>query len=289
MSGDVSMLWVLFRESIAAAVIAGAVLGWLGVYLVLRRTVFMTAAITQATAAGIAIAHGLHLPALLGALGGAWGSAALLGGSLQWRRLSRDGLVGLVFIAAGTLVILLGSRGSIENHDIEALLFGSAVMVPWQDLLLLTLAGTLATAVQLRRGALLAFTSLEPEVAQVQGLAVRGNQVLLLSLTALMIGLSARALGALPTFALSTLPALAALRMAGSFAGTLRLAAGFGAFAGGGGFVAAWWWDLPVGATQAGVAALLVLATGLPLPAGRGDRFEGGHRHQPERRKGSPS
>jgi zinc transport system permease protein len=74
-----------------------------------------------------------------------------------------------------------------------------------------------------------------------------------------MIGQTARALGALPAFALSTLPAIAALQLArGPLWVPFVVGALAGALAGVGGYVAAFFFGLPVGSAQTVLAALLV-------------------------------
>src|SRR5688500_2047592 len=57
----------LFRDPIVCALIGGAVLGFLSVYIVLRRMAFVSAAITQTAGLGVALAFyaeihlGLHI------------------------------------------------------------------------------------------------------------------------------------------------------------------------------------------------------------------------------------
>jgi len=46
--------WPLYRDPVACAVIAGAALGALGVFVVLRRAVFVTATLSQAAGLGVA-------------------------------------------------------------------------------------------------------------------------------------------------------------------------------------------------------------------------------------------
>ena len=65
----------LFRDPILCAAIAGIVLGFLGVYIVLRRMVFVSAAVTQSAGLGVALTFylqihlGRHLDPILGAAG----------------------------------------------------------------------------------------------------------------------------------------------------------------------------------------------------------------------------
>jgi zinc transport system permease protein len=82
-------------------------------------------------------------------------------------------------------------------------------------------------------------------------------KVLLLATVALAVSVTTRTIGALPVFAFSTLPALAASRFCPSLGTTLPFAALLGAVAGFGGYLAAFVWELPVGASQTAVALLL--------------------------------
>src|SRR5215510_11240491 len=65
--------WELFRDPMLCALIAGVALGFLGVYVVLRRMVFVSAAVTQSAGLGVALAFyaeihlGTHLDPILGA------------------------------------------------------------------------------------------------------------------------------------------------------------------------------------------------------------------------------
>ena len=46
--------WDVFRDPVLASFVAGATLGLLGVYIVLRRMVFVSAALSQAAGLGVA-------------------------------------------------------------------------------------------------------------------------------------------------------------------------------------------------------------------------------------------
>ena len=70
--------WELFRDPVLAGMIVGATLGYLGVYIVLRRMVFASSAIAQAAALGVALSF--WLPAVIDPLGHAAGHAAGPGG-----------------------------------------------------------------------------------------------------------------------------------------------------------------------------------------------------------------
>jgi zinc transport system permease protein len=73
-----------------------------------------------------------------------------------------------------------------------------------------------------------------------------------------IVGVCAKALGSLPVFALSTLPAIAALAIArGRLLLSFLLSAGFGTAAGASGYVLAFFADFDVGASQTVVAVAI--------------------------------
>lgn len=231
---ELTVAWALFREAIATSAVAGMVLGPLGIFLVLRGRVFTTAALTQTSAAGMVLAW---------VLAGLTATPAVP--------------------IAGALVVLLGGRIPAEAHDLDALLFGTGVLVRTADMVTtLVFAGVIFGAL-LGWGPRLAFAILDPVVARVHGLPVRALTSALFAATAIMLAVAARALGALPVFALSTVPAMAALQAAPTLRSAFVIASALGFVAGGGGFLLAWAADLPVGGTQTATALALWAASGL--------------------------
>jgi zinc transport system permease protein len=105
------------------------------------------------------------------------------------------------------------------------------------------------------------FASLDPTVARTPGVPVRALDAVLFGSIAVMTGLVTRALGALPTFALTVLPAIGALRLKIGLGCVFAVASLLGATAGAGGYGIAYWLDWSVGASQTLVAAALMLAT----------------------------
>ena len=257
--------WALYRDPVICGVVAGAVLGVLGVFVVLRRAVFVTAAVSQSAALGVALAFWLGIyvgvtpPPVLCALLLALLATAALAFRSRSKRLPREAVVGLLYVAASALSVLVGDRIAQEAEDITAILFGTAVLVRPQDLIAVVLAsGVVVAALSvLYRG--LVFAGFDPEGARIQGLPVARIELSLWTLVALEVSVATRAIGALPVFAFSVLPAMAALRASSRLSGALLLAGLAGALSGGLGYLAAFLLRFPVGAAEACVAALLFL------------------------------
>ena len=268
---DFFAAWELFREPALAGAVAGALLGWVGVYVALRRMVFLSAAMTQTAGLGVMAAQwaaaafalsGLAASPTLWALCFA-GIAATALASSEALRLGRDQVLGSLYLLGAAGAILIGSKVAVDAHDVETVLFGSAVAVAPEDFhrLVGTAAGLLLLHLWLRRGFVAA--AFDTEAAAARRIPVRGLQTVLLATVALAVSVSTRTIGALPVFAFSTLPALAAARLCRSLRTTFAAAAMLGALAGFGGYLAAFVWELPVGASQTVVALLCFVVADL--------------------------
>ena len=138
----------LWREPLLAGVLAAALLSYLGVFVVLRRMVFVSAALSEISGVGVATAfyvgsvagidphtHGA-IPLLLEpvwfSLVFACAAAALFSLRPGHRKLAAETIVGLGYIVASALVlaILNSPRIAQEAHAVGDILFGNAVTVP---------------------------------------------------------------------------------------------------------------------------------------------------------------
>jgi len=258
----------IFQDAIVAGTVAGFILGMLSVYVVSRNMVFMSAAVSQVAGLGLAvgflIAGQFALAAsLMGTLFAFIFTVVLVLATVTGRAGSgprRDSVLGIGFVIgmAGTLIV--GGHIPQELHDVNALLFGSAVAVLPEELTQLLWAGGLlvATHILLYRGFMA--VTLTREDSLVRGLPVRRLEIILWVSLALSMALTTKILGALPTFAFSVAPAMAGLRATRSMPAALVLAAILGATGGFIGYVGAFFYHLPVGAMQAGVTVLLMMA-----------------------------
>ena len=270
--GAIATAWNLYRDPVLCALMAGAVLGLLGVYVVSRRIVFVSAALSQVSALGITLGF---LVAAFAGLGGLL--QQLLPPALaivlsmivvfvltavgDHPSYPRDAVLGTAFVVPMALVLVVGPYIPQEMHEIETILHGSAVVVRTADLWAIGLAGAAVVATQLFALRAFVFASLDPTVARTQGLPVGALDAVLFGSIALMTGLVTRALGALPTFALTVLPAIGALSLKIGLGRVFAVASLLGATAGAGGYWVAYQLDWSVGASQTLVAAALMLAT----------------------------
>jgi zinc transport system permease protein len=260
----------IYRDPIYCGLIAGLLLGYLGVFIVLRRMVFVTAAVSQAAGLGVALAFfvdmqfGLALPPVAGAIVMALVCTAVFALPIDRLPISRESVLGVIYLVAWAASVMVGDRIAQEAHDIAAILFGTAVLVQPADMWALCVVAALALLVHLwwQRG--IVFAIFDAEGARVQGLPVRAVELTSWLLTALAVSVATRALGVLPVFAFAVLPAASGLMLARRLRWVLVWAAFSGAIAGGGGYLIAFFYEFPVGASQAACGAVLWLAS-LPI------------------------
>lgn len=266
----------IWQDPLAAAAIAGALCGFLGVYVVLRRTVFVSAALTQLSTLGLVAAllaeEAMHVEVeragvqlavatLFSVLG------ALVLGSLPARRIPAEAGVGIGYVAAGALVVLGSARLIHAAHDLGGMVFGNAVAVTRAEVAFLAAIAIGCAVVHALFAKRLVFVSFDRETAEAMGVAPRPADGLLFLTLGLAIPASARALGALPVFALLTVPASAALLAGAGLRASFAAATAIGVVAAAGGYVLSWFAQLPTGATMVVLAALLVIPAAL---VGRG-------------------
>ncbi len=269
----------IWRDPLLASVIAGGLCGFLGVYVVLRRTVFVSAALTQLSTLGLICAllaeEALHIEVehagvqLAVAIVFSVAGALVLGALQARRRLPAEAGVGIAYVVAGALVVLGANRLVHAAHDLNAMVFGNAVAVPFSDVVVLAVVALVCVAVHAVFAKELIFTSFDAETAAALGYSTRTWNGLLYFTIGLAIPAAARALGALPVFAFLTIPASAALLVTKRLRSTFALATALGLLAAAGGYALSWIWQLPTGATMVALAGLFVLP-GAILKEGRG-------------------
>ena len=246
----------LYRDAVVAGALAAFALALVGVFIVLRRAVFVAATVGQAAGLGVVVAFyaaihwGLALPPSLGALVFAALAASVVGRLGSVRGLSRDAGLGLGFLVTSAAALALGDRITQEAHEVSSILFGSAVVVSSSDVVLLAALSMLVLLAVMASWRGLAFVGFDPEGARVQQLPVRWLTFGFWLVVALTLALCTRVLGALPVFAFSVLPPLAAIVCTRSLKATLACASVIGAFCAALGYAAAYFLALPVGALQ---------------------------------------
>ena len=262
--------YFLWRDPMIVGAAAGAICGLLGVYVVLRRIIFASAALTQVSSFGVALSfyiEGLGLGTLSTAvhpfaLSIALTVAAAVFFALKkdYSRISREGIIGFGFLIASAAVVILGDRITKGSHDIASILFGSAVVVDPADVYIIPGIAIAAGAVLLFYMKDFIFVSFDEESARLFKYPVGALNAGLMVMIAIVAAAATRALGALPVFAFLALPPLAALYFTERLKLAFILSAAMGVLSAVLGYFFSFILSLPTGASMAMCACLFFIA-----------------------------
>ena len=157
------------------------------------------------------------------------------------------------------LAILNSPRIAQEAHAVGDILFGNAVTVPRSQIVALLAVGAGGLLVHLLFFKELLFASYDPETAVVQGVGVLRYELTLNLIVAVVISVATRAVGALPVFAFTVIPAAAALMVTERIKRTMVLSVAIGIVAAAVGYYVSWVKTLPTGASMVIVASLFLV------------------------------
>jgi ABC-type Mn2+/Zn2+ transport system permease subunit len=256
----------LLRNSIYTSVLIGFSCPLVGVFLVMRRLVFMGVALPQISSTGVAIAlsfplwfgfrltdhgsHSAHALAFLGAMTFSLGAILVLAFLERRGRGQPEGRLGTAYVVAAALSILILSKNPYGEIGWLGLLKGEIITISNLDLFLTatTLALVLVTLALFRKELLL--VSFDREMAITLHKNVVFWDVLLYLMIGLTVSMAVLSVGPLIAFGFLLIPALTAHLFAHNMRQFTALASLIGGAAAFFGFWIAYSWDLPVGPTD---------------------------------------
>ena len=251
----------LMRRAFLDVVLAGAVCGALGSFVLVRGLAFLGESIAHTIVLGVAIAFLAGLPVGVGAVAMAGVTVGLVQAIGADRRFTQDTAMGVLLpsLFGAGVVLIAGSEG--YRSRLEAVLFGSVLGVTGADLALAGLVAGLTAAVLALTGKELVLVAFDRPLAQAMGYRVRLLDLLLLGLVALAAVVALRAVGNVLLTALLLGPPAAARLLCRTFWPMAACAAAGGAGVSVAGLYATWYLDVGAGpAIVLAVTAAYVLA-----------------------------
>jgi ABC-type Mn2+/Zn2+ transport system permease subunit len=256
----------LLRNSVYTSVLIGFACPLIGVFLVLRRLVFMGVALPQISSTGVAIAlsvpvwigaiqpehaaHKEHILAFAGSMVFSIGAILVLAFLERRGRGLPEGRLGAAYVVAAALSIILLSKNRYAEVGWLDLLKGEIITVDNADLILTAAALAVVLGVLGLFHKELLLVSFDRAMAITLGKNVIFWDVLLYLLIGLTVSMAVLSVGPLISFGFLLVPALTAHLFAGNmrqFAVGASLIGGCASFAG---FCVAYRYDLPVGPTD---------------------------------------
>jgi ABC-type Mn2+/Zn2+ transport system permease subunit len=269
------MLEEIFRfsgNSVFISLLVGAVCPLAGVYLILRRLVFLGVALPQISSCGIAFAFALQawgwLPhphesvgerilALLGSIVFTLAAILVLSAMERRGRGSVEGRIGAAYVLAGGWSILLLVKNPFGEHGMLDMLHGEIIAVSNADLLMTSVAFLVVVLGLLIFRKEFLLVSFDREMAVTLKKRVAVWDTLLFACIGLTTSVAVLSVGPLVTFGFLLLPPLIAYPFARTTT-QLMLGSSFVGMLGGlGGFLLAYFEDFPVGPTDVALMGLM--------------------------------
>lgn len=236
-------------KALLVAMMSSIVCGVVGCYVVLRGMAFIGDAVAHAVFPGLAVAFVLSGNLILGGTLAGIATAILVAVFSQNRRLREDSVIGIFFVAAFALGIVVISRAPGYAGSLQQFLFGSLTGIPDEDLYVVGGAGILVLGLVFALHKEFVAITLDREMARAQGLRVFWLDIVLYVLVTLAVVISVQTIGNILVLALLVTPAATARLLTDRLAVMILLAPVIGGFSALVGLYVSWSWDFPTGGT----------------------------------------
>ncbi|MGE5215417.1 MAG: metal ABC transporter permease [Chloroflexota bacterium] len=254
-----------FRNGFIAAVVIGALCGFIGVYVVLRRMSYIGHGLSHAIFGGAVLSYVWNVNFYVG--GGLW--ALFSGVLIHWishrRWVGADAAIGVVTTSSFALGVAIISTHRSFTRNIEAALFGNILGITPRDVWIVVLIALIVfTALFLIRRPLL-FATFDPEVAAAYGVSTGKIDLLFVMLLAVTVLASTQILGVTLVAAAMIIPPVIARYLTQRFQTLLVVSPLLGAFCGAAGMFVSFQFDISSAATIVLTSAALFIAVDLAL------------------------
>jgi manganese/iron transport system permease protein/iron/zinc/copper transport system permease protein len=246
-----------FRNGFIAAVMVGALCGFIGVYVVLRRMSYIGHGLSHAIFGGAVLSYVMNVDFFIGA--GLW---ALLAGALihlisHRRWVGADAAIGVVTTSSFALGVAIVSTYRSFTRNIEAALFGNILGITQKDLLIVvTISLVVFAALVVMRRQLL-FATFDPEVASAYGVSTGKIDLIFITLLAITVLASTQILGVTLVAAAIVIPPVIARYLTNRFQRLLIISPMIGVLCGAVGMYLSFYLDISSAATIVLTAAVV--------------------------------
>jgi zinc transport system permease protein len=198
------------RNALAAGILAAVACGIVGVYVVVKKIVFISGGIAHASFGGVGLGFLLGINPVLGALFFTLASALGMGIMSRRTSLPEDTVIGIFWAVGMALGVIFVGLSPGYAVDLFSYLFGNILFVPTSDLvLMLILDAVIALVVFLLYKEFMAI-SFDEEFGIVVGVPAERLYLVLLCLIALTVVVLIRVVGVILVIAMLTIPAAVA-------------------------------------------------------------------------------
>ncbi len=251
-----SVFLQLFYLPVVTGCLISAVCAVLGVFVILKRVVFIGVTLSEVAACGVALGMLTGFPPPLFAALLTVGTVTALAQPYEIKCIPRDALMAVIFVAAGAASVLLVSKSGFGLHEVKMLLYGDLILASGADLAVIgaTTVLTMFCLLFFLRPTL--YTFLDRDMAAVLGINVRFWEMFFFAALGLVVSVSSKVGGFLLIFCYLTVPPAAGLVVSKRLHVVLSVAAGIGVISTVAGLFLAFLDDLPANQTIAAVCCV---------------------------------
>ena len=254
--------YTFFVKGLSVAGLSGALLGFIGVYIVLRGMSYIGHGLSHSIFGGFAAVQLFATQFyILGA--GLWGIASALAINAVSRRsrLGADAAIGVITTASFALGVALFARFGSSGPSFENALFGSILGISVEQIVGLVAVSLLAVIFAFVRYRALLFTTFDPDVASVSGVRVGRVEAQLMIILSLSILATLTVIGVTLVAAMLVIPAVVARMLTDSFSRMLAWSTAVGTVSGLVGMYVSYYAEVPSGTmiVLVGTAIFLVV------------------------------
>jgi len=247
------------RNAIIAALLASIACGTVGVYVVVKRIVFISGGIAHAAFGGIGLGYFLGLNPVLGVIPFSIASALSMGIVSRRTKIPEDTAIGILWATGMALGIILVALTPGYAPDLFGYLFGSILTVSRSDIMLMLLLDAVIIGVVALYHHEFEAICFDEEYATAIGLHTERLYLLLLCLIALTVVALIRVVGVILVIALLTMPAAISRRFSARMHGMIVRSVALSAILTFCGLLLAYLFNLPSGATIVLVSACVFI------------------------------
>ncbi|MDP6824770.1 MAG: metal ABC transporter permease [Dehalococcoidales bacterium] len=212
------------QHALLAGMLAAVACGIVGVYVVIKKIVFISGGIAHASFGGIGLGYLLGINPVLGAIFFTTASAIGIGLATRRTRLPEDTAIGILWAMGMALGIIFIGLTPGYTPDLFSYLFGNILTVPTSDLLLMLILDVIIIFLVSLLYKEFLVLSFDEEFSTVSGVLTERLYLLLLCLIALTVVVLIRVVGIILVLALLTIPAALARQFTHSLKKMMLLA-----------------------------------------------------------------
>jgi zinc transport system permease protein len=255
-----------FRNAVIAGLLVAGICSYLGVYVVLKRIVFVGAALAQISSAGVALALLLGFNPLLFSLLFSLIGIILFSLIPFRKKVPMEGIIGVSYICASALGVLFVAKNPAGEARALNFLFGNILTIPEQEIIILAFLVIGIGLIHYLFYKEFIMISFDYEMARAQRIPAGFWDLLLYLTLGVTIAFSIKSAGILIVFAFLVVPAITARLITDKIRWIFAWSILFGGLATVLGLYLSVVFDLPSGsAIVATSVGILVLITSLNL------------------------